>query len=76
MKSSKKLSREEALDNLAEDPLNKNTIIRDKDFVLKKLDFSEEEFDAIMLAKPIPHNTYKNLSKTNNFYAKVYSLIS
>ena len=72
----KKLLRMEALDILAEDPLNKNTIIRDKDFVLKKLDFSEEEFDAIMLAEPVPHNTYKNLSRTNNFYKKVYSLIS
>ena len=70
------ISREESLGVISENPLKRNTIQRDKEFVQKKLGFSEEEFETMMDSQPIPHSNYKNMSLANAFYTKVYKLIS
>jgi N-acetyl sugar amidotransferase len=52
------ITREEALKEL-EKPLYDPRVFNDeKEYVLKKLGFSEQEFGEIMLAKPVPHNFY------------------
>jgi len=52
------ISRESALVEL-EKPLYEATDLRrDKKFVLKKLGFTESEFNQIMMDKPIPHDFY------------------
>jgi len=52
------ISRQEALSELNKPLYQEGELKRDKAFVLKKLGFSEKEFDLIMLEKPIPHDVY------------------
>lgn len=52
------LSREDALAEFNKSLYEVNELKRDKAFVLKKLGFSESEFDLMMLEKPIPHDFY------------------
>ena len=54
----KELSREEALSELHKPLYDENELRRDKAFILKKLGFTESEFNRIMLKKPIPHDFY------------------
>ncbi len=52
------ITREEALNELSEPPYNPKNLQEDKRFVLKKLGFSETEFNAIMSKAPVPHDFY------------------
>jgi len=52
------LSREQSLEELKEDLYFQEELIRDKEFVLKKLGFTNEEFEQIMLAEPVPHELF------------------
>lgn len=59
----------------------------DKEFVLKKLGFSEQEFDQLMNTKPVPHQAYANyngrhwkyyfklLDSTRSFRRKYFSKV-
>jgi hypothetical protein len=49
------ITKEEALQALKADLYNPLELVNDKQYVLKKLDFSEEEFDKIMKEKPNRH---------------------
>ena len=54
------ITRKAALKELEQNPyLSSMKMRQDKSYVLKKLAFSEEEFDLIMKASPIPHEHYK-----------------
>jgi len=56
---SNQMTRDDALKFLEESPYpNQDLLKTDRDFVLKKLDFSEESFDAYLKAKPVEHSEY------------------
>jgi N-acetyl sugar amidotransferase len=52
------LTRHEALASLAEPPYTSALLGTDRPFVLKKLGFSEPEFDSIMAAPPRRHDSF------------------
>jgi N-acetyl sugar amidotransferase len=52
------ISRDEAITELNHPIYEKNSLLRDKNFILKKIGFSENEFDAIMSSPPVPHNNF------------------
>ena len=45
-------------------------LIRDMDFVLKKLGFEKDEFEALMQEPPKKHDFYKNDFNANNYIVK------
>jgi N-acetyl sugar amidotransferase len=58
------ITRTAALMELREEPIySDNELMIDKKFVLKKLGFSDLEFDDYMQSKPVPHNYYPNNKK-------------
>jgi N-acetyl sugar amidotransferase len=54
----REITRDEALKELDEELYDPDQLRRDKAFVLKKLGFSESEFDQIMTSSPVPHDRY------------------
>jgi N-acetyl sugar amidotransferase len=52
------ITREEALNELSEPSYNQKELQEDKRFILKKLGFSETEFEKIMSESPVPHDFY------------------
>lgn len=52
------MTRQNSLDLLSSPPYNDEDLIRDKEYVLKKLGFSENEFEDIMKLPINPHNKY------------------
>lgn len=56
----KEISREEAIQELAAPAVDDTTFQNEKIYVLKKLGFTEQEFDAIMQAPPKEHTFYKS----------------
>jgi N-acetyl sugar amidotransferase len=52
------ITKEEALEALKKDLYNPSELTNDKQYVLKKLDFTEIEFDAIMKEKPRKHSDF------------------
>ncbi len=65
------ISREQALEELAKPLYAPEELARDKDYVLKKLDFAESEFDKMMEAKPFTHAYY---GTENDLMKKVVKL--
>lgn len=54
-----------------EEPLyDSEELIRDMDFVLKKLGFEKDEFEALMQEPPKKHDFYKNDFNANNYMVK------
>lgn len=53
------ITKEEALKELKLPLYDENELIEDKEFVLKKLGFSEQEFDKIMKTEPKKHSDFK-----------------
>ena len=53
------MTKEEALSQLDQPLYKEEELIRDKEFVLKKLGFTNSEFDLIMQQDPVPHDRYK-----------------
>ena len=51
-------TREEALEDLKHEPYPVEQQLEDKSYVIKKLDFTPEEFEQIMAQKPIDHDFY------------------
>lgn len=61
-------TREEALRNL-ETPLYEPEALRtDKEYVLKKLGFSEPDFDGMMREQPVPHNAFEVEGSMFHYY--------
>lgn len=52
------MTRQDVIAELAKPLYELQDLNRDKTFVLKKLGFSEEEFEKIMCEKPVPHDFY------------------
>lgn len=54
------MTRNQAVKELARPAYNTEELQADKEYVLKKLGFTEEEFDEIMKTPPVPHTAYPN----------------
>lgn len=70
------MMREEALECFEHSPYpSEEQEKSDKEFVLKKLQFTEKEFEEYMAAPPIPHNHYKSekemMDRLVSFYRKL-----
>jgi N-acetyl sugar amidotransferase len=52
------ISRQQALEELSKPLYDPADLQKDKEYVLKKLGFTEAEFDGMMADKPVPHNTF------------------
>ncbi len=66
-------TRESALKELEKPPYEEQELKRDKEYVLKKLGFSEDEFERLM-AQPIKrHDEYKTDRRLRNFLLKFRS---
>ena len=63
------ITREEALESIKNLPYNKETIEQDKEYVYKKLDLSEQQYEEIM-KQPLKsfkdYKTYDNYKKRLN----------
>jgi hypothetical protein len=59
---SEQITRQEALLELAKPLIDPDILKEDLRFFLKKMDFAENEFDAIIKAKPVPHEQFKSYS--------------
>lgn len=61
---SKQITRDEALKDLKENPYpSKELLAEDREFFLKKFDYTEEEFQKIMAQDPIPFTDYKSYER-------------
>ncbi|NOU48476.1 MAG: N-acetyl sugar amidotransferase [Bacteroidales bacterium] len=78
------MSREDALEQLKLDPSQEETIQNDYSYVIKKLDFTQEEFDKLISEKPISHFTFdtdirskinKKYLSHNSYFRKIYRLL-
>ena len=73
------ISREIALDEIKKPLYEKTELARDKQFVLKKLGFTELEFQKIILSKPVAHDyystikSYSGIIKNSKKYFKKFS---
>ena len=65
------ISRDEAKNELNNSAYDISDLIRDKKFVLKKLGFSENEFEKIMSDDPVAHDEFK----TDQIYIKPMSFL-
>lgn len=52
------ITREDAIAELQKPLYEPNELIHDKDYVLKKLGFGDEEFDRIMTQPPVAHDSF------------------
>ena len=65
------MTRDEALEELEKPIYNKEELINDTEYVLKKLELSQSEFEAIMKIPPIPHKFYG----THAYHKKKYKML-
>ena len=61
------MDRSEALSLLSNKPYDEISLLNDKDFFLKKLNFTDKEFEAIMSEKPKDASDYPSNIKYLNF---------
>lgn len=70
------IDREEALRQLKEPTYAPNDQASDEEYVKKKLDFSDTEWQRIMEATPVSHFTYKtNQSGTHQFFYTIFRMV-
>ena len=65
---SKQLSRDEAIEILLQPPLNEIKTKELEEYVTKKLEFSETEYDNLLNSKPISYKKYPNQEWLINLY--------
>lgn len=71
----KEISREEALLEMSKPLYNAEELKRDRQFVLKKLKFSEAEFEKIMAKPRVPHDHYASDIKYRNAIKKIVTTL-
>jgi hypothetical protein len=72
------MTREQALSEMEPPPYEKTLLRQDLQFVLKKFGMTQEEFDIILKADPMPHTNYPNhyflfhkLQRYKNIFRKI-----
>lgn len=60
------ISREEAVNVLLEPILSDKELNRDKEYLLEKLEMTDEEFNALMSQPPVTHDTYDSDFDSNH----------
>lgn len=69
------ITREQALEEIKEPLYDEKSLIQDKEYVLKKLDFSENEWEQIMNSPIKTYKDYPNNEKLKGMFYKFYNLI-
>lgn len=69
------MRREEALAQLARPLYESIDLANEKEYVLKKLGFTDEEFDKIMHHPPMPHNAYPSNERIRLVLKSIYRLV-
>lgn len=54
----KNISRKDALEKIKEPFYDEIDLLKEKNFIMKKLNFKEDEFDNIIESEPVPHDYY------------------
>jgi N-acetyl sugar amidotransferase len=67
---SDQLTRDEALEVLKTSPYDEEQMLEDFSYVVKKLNFSEQELESILSQKNIPHEFYGTDQKYKNLVSK------
>ncbi len=66
------ISREEALEEISKPPAPKEMLEQDRDYVIKKLGLSEDEFESILKA---PNKTYADYPNNESMWKRFNSII-
>ncbi len=66
------ISREEAIEEISKPPATKEMLEQDRDYVIKKLGLSEDEFESIIKA---PNKTYADYPNNESLWKRFYSII-
>lgn len=66
------ISREEALEEISKPPAPKEMLEQDRDYVIKKLGLTEDEFESILKA---PNKTYSNYPNNERLWKRFNSII-
>jgi N-acetyl sugar amidotransferase len=66
------ITREEALDELRNPPAKEEMLVNDKEYVMKKLGLSAEEFEAIVKA---PNKTFRDYPNTDGLWRRFSKII-
>ena len=66
------ISREEALEEISKPPASKEMLEQDRDYVIKKLGLTEDEFESILKA---PNKTYSNYPNNERLWKRFNSII-
>lgn len=67
-------TREEALEEISQPIYAASELKVEKEYVLKKLGFSEQEFNLIMKAQPVAHQAYYSSWWIFEFFSKIYKV--
>jgi hypothetical protein len=65
------ISREMAQMEISKPPISPDEAARDKEFVLKKLGFSESEFDGYMARPAVRHDNFKSDRVLMSYITKI-----
>jgi len=66
------ISREEALEEISKQPASKEMLEQDRDYVIKKLGLTEDEFESILKA---PNKAYSNYPNNERLWKRFKSII-
>jgi N-acetyl sugar amidotransferase len=69
---SRQISREEALEEISKPPAPKEMLMQDRDYVIKKLGLSEDEFESILKAQ---NKTYADYPNNEGLWKRFNSII-
>ncbi len=67
------ISRENALESLRMPPYDELLLIQDRQFVMKKLGFSDSDFESYMSSKDLSHFSYPSITKYENKIRRILS---
>ena len=70
-----KISKEQAKQILLNKPFDEHSIITEREYILKKFNFSEKEFEKIMQEKPRQHNEFNSDQRLWNGYFKLIKIL-
>jgi hypothetical protein len=68
------ITREDALEELKNPPASEEMLVNDKEYVMKKLGLSTEEFESIINASNKTFNDYPNTDKLWKSFAKIIKI--